>query len=149
MNALLMNFGDGEPTRVMKQIGNYLKSNMKQVEDNDLYQRLVTDDGRIEMGIYPVIFGYRVRAGYVDRMSYELDWCGGDKQEDLELLYSIMKNILEKNNSFTGVPMKSTIKPFYNDHLFVDFINSLVTKPLEIVKLKPLHLDRMKLMKIL
>jgi hypothetical protein len=122
---------------------------MKSAEDNDLYQRLVSEDGKIEMGIYPVIFGYRVRAGYAGQMSYELDWCGGDDQTQVELLYSIMKNILEKNNSFKGVPMNSTIKPFYNDALFVDYINSLVTKPLEIVKLKPLHLDRMKLMKSL
>ncbi len=58
-------------------------------EDNDdleLFQRLVSEDGTIEMGIHPVIFGYRVRAGYVGNMFYELDWCGGDKQEDLEVL---------------------------------------------------------------
>lgn len=118
-------------------------------EDNDdleLFQRLVSEDGKIEMGIHPVIFGYRVRAGYVGNMIYELDWCGGDDQEQLELLYSIMKNILENKGSFVGVPVVSEIKPFFNDTKFVDLINSMVVKPLEIVRLKPLELDRRRLM---
>jgi len=119
----------------------------KPAEDNDIYQRLVSEDGKIEMGIYPVIFGYRVRAGYTNSQSYELDWCGGDKHENLELLYSIMKNILEDKGNFIGLPAVSSIKPFYNDALFVDYINDLTTKPLEIVRLKPLHLDRIKMMK--
>lgn len=123
---------------------------MKQAEDNteaQLYQRLVSNDGTIEMGIYPVIFGYRVRAGYVDSMSFELDWCGGDDHSQVELLYSIAKNILEHKNSFNGIPTFSKIKPFYKDEEFVTQIKSLVTKPFEIVKLKPLILDRNKMMK--
>ncbi len=118
-------------------------------EDNDdleLFQRLVSEDGKIEMGIHPVIFGYRVRAGYVGDMVYQLDWCGGDDQEQLELLYSIMKNILENKGGFVGVPVVSEIKPFFNDTKFVDLINSMVVKPLEIVRLKPLELDRRRLM---
>ena len=123
---------------------------MKQAKDNtkeSLFQRLVSDDGKIEMGIHPVMFGYRVRAGYVGIMMYEMDWCGGDDQAQLELLYSIAKNILENKNSFDGVPTISMIKPFYKDADFVKHIESLVTKPLEIVKLKPLNLYRNKMMK--
>lgn len=123
---------------------------MKQAKDNTkehLYQRLVSEDGKIEMGIHPVMFGYRVRAGYVGLMIYEMDWCGGDDQTQLELLYSIAKNILENKNSFDGVPPISMIKPFYKDDNFVKHIESLVTKPLEIIKLKPLSLDRAKMMK--
>lgn len=123
---------------------------MKQQKDNikdNLYQRLVSEDGKIEMGIHPVMFGYRVRAGYVGIMIYEMDWCGGDDQAQLELLYSIAKNILENKNSFEGVPPVSMIKPFYKDTDFVKQIESLVTKPLEIIKLKPLNLDRNKMIK--
>jgi len=120
---------------------------MKQAEDNieeQIYQRLVSEDGKIEMGIYPVMFGYRVRAGYIGSMFCELDWCGGDDQAQLEILYSIAKNIIEHNNSFEGVPTNSIIKPFYKDAEFVKKINSLVTQPLEIIKLKPIILDRQK-----
>jgi hypothetical protein len=115
---------------------------MKQAEDNikdKIYQRLVSEDGRIEMGIHPVVFGYRVRAGLVGDCWCQMDWCGGADQAQLELLYSIAKNILEHKNSFRGVPSHSEIKPFYNDTKFVDDINKLVTQPLEIIKLKPLR----------
>ena len=115
-------------------------------DSEDLYQRLVSEDGKIEMGIYPVMYGYRVRAGYVGSMICQLDWCGGDDQGQLELLYSIAKNILEFKGSFTGVPDRSNIKPFYNDKEFVEFINSLTTKPLEIVKLQPLYESKNKLL---
>jgi hypothetical protein len=115
---------------------------MKKTADDlsgQLFERLVSEDGKIEMGIHPVIFGYRVRAGYAGDMSYMFDWCGGDNQTQVEMLYSIAKNILEHKNSFAGVPVCSKIKPFYNDVDFVKHIESLVTQPLEIIKLQPLQ----------
>lgn len=114
--------------------------------ENNLYQRVVSEDGKIEMGIYPVMFGYRVRAGYVGNEIYELDWCGGDEQQQLELLYSIMKNILEARGNFRDIPPVSAIKPFYNDEEFMHKVNMMVIKPLKINLLQPLHLDRKKLM---
>lgn len=125
------------------------KLEFKEADDDNVskfYQRLVSSDGNIEMGIYPTIFGYRVRAGYVGNGIYELDWCGGDDQKQVELLYSIMKNILEHKGGFSGVPSASVIKPFYNDEDFVNKINEMITKPLDIKLLKPLILDRKKLM---
>lgn len=125
------------------------KLELKEADDdnvNKFYQRLVSSGGDIEMGIYPTIFGYRVRAGYVGSGIYELDWCGGDDQKQVELLYSIMKNILEHKGGFLGVPSASVIKPFYKDENFVNKINEMVTQPLEIKLLKPLILDRKKLM---
>ena len=117
------------------------------VPDNEnYYQRLVSEDGKIEMGVHPVVFGYRVRAGFTNRDWVEMDWCGGDDQGQVELLYSIAKNILESKGNFSGVPMNSNIKPFYNDPQFVELINSMTTKPLEIIKLKPLQFDRLKMM---
>jgi hypothetical protein len=121
---------------------------MKHAEDcneNQIYQRLVSEDGKIEMGIHPVIFGYRVRAGFVGDCGVNLDWCGGDDHKQIEILYSVAKNILEHKNSFHGVPTHSKIKPFYKDEEFVKEIMSLVTQPFEIVKLKPLYLDRAKM----
>lgn len=115
-------------------------------DENNIYQRLVSEDGKIEMGIHPVMFGYRVRASFVGDGGCYLDWCGGDNQAQVELLYSIAKNILENKGSFKGLPSCSRIKPFYNDSEFVDYINGLVTKPLEIVKLTPLGIDKVKLL---
>ena len=106
---------------------------------DDLLQRIVSEDGKIEIGIYPVIFGYRVRGGYVGNMWCEIDWCGGADQSQLELLYSIAKNILEDKGTFSGLPTVSRIKPFFKDDEFVTHINAMTTKPLQIVKLKPLR----------
>lgn len=113
----------------------------KTTDDNSaqIFERLISEDGKIEMGIHPVLFGYRVRAGYIGSMSYNFDWCGGDGQSQVEMLYSIAKNILEHKNNFEGIPVCSKVKPFYNDPEFVKHIESLVTKPLEIIKLEPLY----------
>jgi len=115
---------------------------MKKAEDDisgHLFERLVSEDGKIEMGIHPVLFGYRVRAGYIGDMAYKFDWCGGDDQSQVEMLYSIAKNVLEHKNGFEGIPPCSKIKPFFNDKEFVKEIESLVIKPLEIVKIQPLN----------
>lgn len=119
----------------------------KDCVNHQLFQRLVSEDGKIEMGVYPVMFGFRVRAGYIGGMGFEMDWCGGADQGQVELLYSLAKNILENKGHFKGIPERSNIKPFFNDQEFVNCVNALVTQPLEIIKLKPLHLDRAKLMK--
>ncbi len=111
-----------------------------------LYERLISNDGRIEMGIHPVLFGYRVRAGYVGDVYYHLDWCGGDNQAQVEMLYSIMKNILISRNDFSGIPSNSKIKPFYNDLEFCRITDKLITGQLESIKLKPLHEYRQRQM---
>lgn len=117
-------------------------------KDNEAYyERLISEDGRIEMGIYPVAFGYRVRAGYVGNQWSEIDWCGGADQGQVEMLYSIAKNILENHGSFSGLPIASKIKPFFHDGDFVETIHSKVTKPFELIKLKPLSEYRNQLFK--
>lgn len=121
-------------------------------EDDDtnlLYNRIVSEDGLIELAIHPVIFGYRVRAGYVGDEYVHLDWCGGDNQGQVELLYSIAKNILENTGSFKGLPGSSKIKPFYKDPDFLIKITGLTTEPLETIKLPPLHEIRRKMLAFL
>lgn len=118
-------------------------------EDNEeinLYQRMVSDCGKVEIGIYPVMFGYRVRAGFVNDVAFFVDWCAGDDQTQIELLYAILKNILESGYDLRKLPPVSKIKPFYNDAEFLKLIESLVVNPLSVESLKPVHLDRIKLM---
>lgn len=115
--------------------------------DSEYYfERLVSEDGKIEIGIYPVMFGYRVRAGFIDAFCSEIDWCGGADQTQVELLYSIAKNIIEHQGDFTNMLMSSEIKPFYNDTEFTSHITSLTKAPLEIIKLQPLSVYKKKLM---
>lgn len=112
-----------------------------------IFDRLISEDGKIFMGVHVVIFGYRVRAGYVGSMHYEMDWCGGADQHQVEMLYSLAKNILENKGNFIGVPDRSKIKPFFNDPDFVTELTSLVSQPLQIIKLKPLHQSRTEITK--
>jgi hypothetical protein len=117
-------------------------------EDNEAYfERLVSEDGKIELGVYPVMFGYRVRAGFTTNEWSEIDWCGGDDQGQVEMLYSFAKNILEKQGDFKGMPMCSKIKPFYNDEEFSKYLFAAASSPLEIIHIKPISEYRDKLMK--
>lgn len=45
-----------------------------------MFQRIVSEDGTIEIGIHPVMFGFRVVGGYTKAQWYEIDWCGGADQ---------------------------------------------------------------------
>lgn len=114
---------------------------------NQLYQRIVSEDGKIEIAIHPVMFGYRVRAGYVGNTYVHIDWCGGSDHSAVEMLYSIAKNILENTGSFKGIPSHSKIKPYYKDVDFMAEVMKFTTEPLEVVKLKPLEECRMKTLK--
>ena len=68
------------------------------------FHRLGSENGLVEMYVYPVMFGWRVRAGFVGSMSVELDWCAGDDWENVERPYSIchaiLSNRLEDREAF-------------------------------------------------
>ena len=108
-------------------------------EEKSMFQRIVSEDGTIEIGIHPVMFGFRVVGGYTKSQWYEIDWCGGSDQSQVELLYSIAKNILENKGTFEGLPNCSRVKPFYNDREFVDCVNFLVTILFDFVEVMFLH----------
>lgn len=94
-------------------------------EKNLITHRLVSENGVAWMGIFPVFFGYRVRAGLCsDRWGVRLDWCGGGKWPMVQLLYSLTAAILrrrpEDEHCFDGLPGSSAIKPYYRDEAFVE-----------------------------
>jgi hypothetical protein len=119
---------------------------IKSRDNENYYERLVSDDGSIEMGVYPVMFGYRVRAGFVGRMSCEIDWCGGAEQKQVEALYAIAKNIIERKGNFINVPIASKMKPYYNDIDFIMRLGQLTKEPVIPVKLKPLKEYKYKML---
>lgn len=96
--------------------------NLKPAPDNeDMFHRMMDETSRIEMGVWPTIFGYRVRAGYVGSPYIHLDWCAGGDQNQVERLYSILYAILNnraQENVFAKLPPCSKIKPYYNDSDF-------------------------------
>lgn len=93
-----------------------------------LTHRLVSENQLVHMGIWKVMFGHRVRAGFVDdKCGVSLDWCGGANWKDVERLYSLAKAILEKRaedrNCFAGLPGFSVVKPFVLDLDFVKVVS--------------------------
>lgn len=94
-----------------------------------LTNRLVSEKGLVEVGVYRVLYGFRVRAGFVGEMGATLDWCAGGEWLNVERLYSLCVAILstrEENRScFDGLPRFSSIKPFFNDEEFVRIIGEL------------------------
>lgn len=95
----------------------------------DLFLRVVDETNTIQIGIYRVMFGYRVRAGRVDdKFGVNLDWCGGDQIDNIVWLYNTCITILsqrEPDNCFEGLPPVSQIKPAFNDK---EFIKTLLLK---------------------
>jgi hypothetical protein len=121
----------------------------KPAPDNDkdmIYQRIVSEDGKIEIGIHPVMFGFRVRAGYVGNPWVHLDWCGGADHSAVEILYSMAKNILEAKGDFRDLPPCSKVKPFYKDPSFIAEVMRHVVAPMEMVKLESLEQFRQKML---
>lgn len=66
-------------------------------EPDDHYQfgHLISKGGRWEMGIYPVLFGYRVRAGLIGSMCCSVDYCAANQTDFLLQLFVTVLSILE------------------------------------------------------
>lgn len=104
-----------------------------------------SENGMVRLGVYRVLFGYRVRAGFSeDDWGSTLDWCAGDVWNDVERLYSLLLAILEQRDEtpdvFDGIPRNSTVKPFYKDFAFVSRVAELAGDRLDLVTLdRPPH----------
>lgn len=57
--------------------------------------RLVSAGGRWELGLWPVLFGVRVRAGVVGEMTCAVDYCAGANVPDMLTLLHVVRRILE------------------------------------------------------
>lgn len=88
---------------------------VKAPDSQYLKARYINEEHNIELGIYPVIFGWRIHAGYIGDFYYHIDYCCGDKKDMVEFLLSVVKNILEKNNYDFKVLPNQNIKPVFND----------------------------------
>lgn len=90
---------------------------------NMMFFRHVFENPRgenIEIGVFPVMFGYRVRIGYVGSGFLEVDWCAGPGQENVERLYSLAFARLERAPFFdhNDWPGTTAVKPIFNDELW-------------------------------
>jgi hypothetical protein len=99
-------------------------------DNNKLFCRRVSEGGTVEIGVYRVMYGYRVRAGFVGDMSCRLDWCAGANWIEVESLYTMCLQILmgreESSSCFADIPPCSTVKPYRNDHEFLRRVAALI-----------------------
>lgn len=89
------------------------------INETYLFKRSVTEDGKYEVGIYPVMFGYRIRAGKVGQMYLNLDYCGGADPVMIRLIYNAVAQIIDDNiangwDAFANFPKQYT-KPMIKD----------------------------------
>lgn len=95
-----------------------------------LTNRLVSECGKVEIGVYRVMYGFRVRAGYTESDECAIDWCAGANWLDVQTLFCLAVRILSHRDAsedcFRGIPASSQIKPFYRDIQFVTQLSQLM-----------------------
>lgn len=97
--------------------------------ENNYFYRRVSENGRFYICVWPVLFGFRVRAGLVANIySCAVDACAGATPEGLTTLYNLYLLALDKCqtdgdvlNLFRCLP-SSKKRPFMYDD---DFFNRL------------------------
>jgi len=103
-------------------------------------------DNEIYMGIYPVIYGYRVNAGYTGDIVYQFSICAGNDQKAAEEIFSIVLDLFRNRhtkNPFRGIPHYQERRPYYYDENFVaDLRREVDFENIEKVRLLPLALLR-------
>lgn len=96
-----------------------------------IIDRVVSETGLVEVGVYPVLFGYRIRAGYVGDPMCIIDWCCGDSSKMLHSHYVALLLILrrreESGGCFHGIPRTSAIKPCWKDKEFCNDLSRVLT----------------------
>jgi hypothetical protein len=94
---------------------------LEPTEDDALLEPLT--DGKVIMGLWPVLFGWRIRAGFKGQMYYQIDWCCGDDVTVIWATYEMMRCLLENGTDINTLRPHSNIKPWPKDN---DFGNWLI-----------------------
>lgn len=103
----------------------------KAEETRDLKSRL--SNGHIEIGLYPVIYGFRVRVSVIGDSFCQLDLCGGNNLAMIDLLYNGCRKIIDgqiRENghaNFKEFPIQHR-KPFFKDTNFLKEFCNLILK---------------------
>ncbi len=81
---------------------------------------------KLEIGIFPTIFGYRIRVGYINDQVYMLDYCAGANQKHVEEIYSRVLHILRYQETIDlSVFPYFKVKPIHNDKECIDKLREL------------------------
>jgi hypothetical protein len=106
------------------------KDGISDSTDDGFVFHMVSECDNLVIGVYPVIFGFRVRAGFKNDYSYGIDYCCGNSKGDVELIFSVVKNIIEQRseNPFAGFP-RQDMKPFMKNKTEFKQLIGMIDKP--------------------
>lgn len=108
-----------------------MKGNEIDTNENYDVRRFVTECGRVEYGLYRVMFGVRFRAGLANRMAVECDWCCGVSPANIALAFAAFERELARHDDprtlFAGLPKFSAVKPFDRDPTFTHTLEELAS----------------------
>lgn len=99
--------------------------------DKGLICRSLSSEGLVEVGIFRVMFGFRVRAGFTAGgvTPYDdcrIDWCGGDNWSAIQMLRRACIEILsqreEDRHCFDDIPSITDVKPYFYDRDFLQYV---------------------------
>lgn len=99
----------------------------------------------LQIGLWPTLFGMRVRAGWEGELSYQIDWCCGADNATIALAYKLCLAVLnarlglKADQIFAGIPLCSKIKPIPLDPEFMAYVSKLPQKPIEIEAIPDFH----------
>lgn len=98
-----------------------MRRELKKLEDNvNLVERI--GDENVEMGLWPTIFGWRVRVGERGSDWVEADWCCGADHQVVSWTYAAMRALLESGFPVSELRSISMVKPWPKDEEFTSWL---------------------------
>lgn len=109
-------------------------------KDEHLFYGKISLDEKFVIGVWPTIYGFRVRATYErNKFGYNLDYCCGGSIADVEMIYSAVLTVLMHYQTFEVFP-KQNIKPMNNDpDCWVALLKLIGSKDIEQVRTPHIH----------
>jgi len=99
----------------------------KEVENHEHYYH-VRENGKYGIGIYPVLFGFRVRIWEIDSPVCTNDLCFGDNSLNVSVGYTTIKKFIESGGNPNDIPFQER-KPWTVDSIMsedTDFNNWMI-----------------------
>ena len=93
---------------------------VKAKDNEDLFFRHVSDDGKLEIGIWRVLFGFRIRCGFVGEGYCCLEYCCGDSEDLVAKMFHTLKVAVEKVNPQTPVDFDEAFPVQSKKPIFLD-----------------------------
>ena len=99
------------------------------LKNNGIFDAAVIGD-KYFIGRYRVMYGYRVRGGYIGDCACEFDVCCGTSEALMQVVQTkyekkVRENLEAKRPTADGLMSCSLIKPIHNDPDFMKFLGDL------------------------